>query len=101
MSEYILHPIAPRRSSKPDRRAYRIRNSSSARMHHQPTRNGHQGCSRSFGSSHCFLHDESGQNRDIEEYIKSVINTDKKNKRWKAADKQLVIDVLTRKAAGM
>src|SRR6266852_9999830 len=47
------------------------------------------------------LHDESGQNRDIEEYIKSVVNTDKKNKRWKAADKQLVIDVLTTKAAGM
>jgi len=47
------------------------------------------------------LHDESGQNRDIEEYIKSVINTDKKNKMWKAADKQLVIYVLTRKADGM
>jgi hypothetical protein len=47
------------------------------------------------------LHDESGQKRDIEEYIKSVINTNQKNKRWKAADKQLVFDVLTRKADGM
>ncbi len=47
------------------------------------------------------LHDESGQNRDIEEYIKSVINTDKKNKTWKVADKQLVIEVLTEKADGM
>jgi hypothetical protein len=47
------------------------------------------------------LHEESGQKRDIEEYIKSVINTNPKNKRWKAADKQLVIDVLTRKADGM
>jgi hypothetical protein len=47
------------------------------------------------------LHDESGQKGDIEEYIKSVINTNKKNKRWKAADKQLVIDVLTEKADGM
>ena len=47
------------------------------------------------------LHDESGQKRDIEEYIRSVINTNKKNKRWKAADKQLVIDVLTEKADGM
>ena len=46
------------------------------------------------------LHDESGQNRDIEEYIKSVINENQKNK-WKAADKQLVIDVLTKKAQGM
>ena len=47
------------------------------------------------------LHDEGGQKRDIEEYIKSVINTDPKNKRWKATDKKLVIDVLTEKAQGM
>jgi hypothetical protein len=47
------------------------------------------------------LHDESGQSRDIEEYIQSVINENPKNKRWKAADKQLVIDVLTEKAQGM
>ena len=47
------------------------------------------------------LHDEGGQNRDIEEYIKSVINTNPKNKRWKATDKQLVIEVLTEKADGM
>jgi hypothetical protein len=47
------------------------------------------------------LHDERGQMRDIEEYIKSVINTNPKNIRWKAADKQLVIDVLTKKADGM
>jgi NACHT domain len=47
------------------------------------------------------LHDEGGQKNDIEEYITSVINADPKNKRWKAADKQLVIDVLIRKADGM
>ena len=47
------------------------------------------------------LHDESGQKRDIEEYIDSVINTNPINKKWKAADKQLVIDVLTRKHEGM
>jgi hypothetical protein len=47
------------------------------------------------------LNDESGQKRDIEEYIESVINENPKNKRWKAADKQLVIDVLTEKAQGM
>ena len=47
------------------------------------------------------LHEESGQKRDIDEYIKSVINTNPKSKRWKAADKQLVIDILTRKADGM
>ena len=47
------------------------------------------------------LHNESGQKKDIEEYIESVINTNPKSKRWKVEDKRLVIDVLTRKADGM
>jgi hypothetical protein len=47
------------------------------------------------------LHEESGQKRDIEEYIKLVVNTHPKNRRWKAEYKQLVIDVLTKKADGM
>jgi hypothetical protein len=47
------------------------------------------------------LHDESGQKSDIEDYIKSVINTHPKNRRWKAEDKRPVIDVLTEKADGM
>jgi hypothetical protein len=47
------------------------------------------------------LHDESGQRRDIEEYIESVINTYPKNRTWKEEDKRLVIDVLTEKADGM
>ena len=47
------------------------------------------------------LHDESGQKQDIEYYIKSVINTHPQNRRWKAEHKQLVIDVLTKKADGM
>ena len=47
------------------------------------------------------LHNESGQKKDIKDYIESVINTNRKNKRWKADDKQLVIDVLSRKADGM
>jgi hypothetical protein len=47
------------------------------------------------------LHDEVGQKRDIDDYIKSVIYTHPKNGRWKAEHKQLVIDVLTEKADGM
>ena len=50
---------------------------------------------------HFSLHDESEQNRDIKIYIQSVINTHPKNKRWKAEHKELVIDVLTKKADGM
>jgi hypothetical protein len=47
------------------------------------------------------LHDEGGQKRDIEDYIKSVIHTCPENRRWKAEHKRLVIDVLTEKANGM
>ena len=47
------------------------------------------------------LHDELGQEHAIEEYITSVINTDPKNETWREEDRRLVIDVLTRKAAGM
>ena len=47
------------------------------------------------------LHDESGQKGDIEEYIKSVINTHPKSRRVKARDKQLIIEALTNKADGM
>jgi hypothetical protein len=47
------------------------------------------------------LHSENGQIQDIAEYIKSVISTDPMMRRWKAVDKELVIDVLTKKANGM
>jgi len=47
------------------------------------------------------LHDERGQKKDIEDYIKSVINTHRKNKRWRAKHKQLVVDVLAEKSNGM
>ena len=47
------------------------------------------------------LHDESEQKKDIDDYIRSVINTDPKTRRWKAADKALVIDVLIKKSDGM
>jgi hypothetical protein len=47
------------------------------------------------------LHCEGGQVQDIAEYIKSVVNTNREMKRWKATDKQLVIDVLIEKADGM
>jgi hypothetical protein len=47
------------------------------------------------------LHDESGQKEDIENYIKSVVNTNRKMRRWKAEHKEFVIDVLTKRADGM
>ena len=47
------------------------------------------------------LHDESEQRKDIDDYIRTVINTDPNMGRWKAADKELVIDVLIEKSDGM
>ena len=47
------------------------------------------------------LHDERGQMEDIENYVKSVVTKDPRCRRWKAEDKQLVIDVLKRNADGM
>ena len=47
------------------------------------------------------LHDESGQKEDIENYIKSIVNSDKRMRRWISKHRQLVIDVLTERADGM
>jgi hypothetical protein len=47
------------------------------------------------------LHEERGQKEDIENYIKSVVNTNKKMRRWTPDHKQLVIDILTKRADGM
>ena len=47
------------------------------------------------------LHDESGQKEDINNYIKSVVNTSRHMRRWSSEQKQLVIDVLTGRADGM
>jgi hypothetical protein len=47
------------------------------------------------------LHDEAGQKNDIIKYIKSVVNSDRKMRRWNGDDKQLVVDVLSDKVDGM
>ena len=47
------------------------------------------------------LHDESGQKQDINHYITSVIYSDKKMKRWRDDDKNMVIEKLMEKADGM
>jgi hypothetical protein len=47
------------------------------------------------------LHDESGQKEDILSYISKVVRADQRMRRWRNADKQLVIDSLSDKADGM
>ena len=47
------------------------------------------------------LHEQAGQNQDIFDYIKFVVYTDPKMRRWREDDKQLVISILIEKAGGM
>ena len=47
------------------------------------------------------LHDESGQKKDIIKYIESIVDMNKNMQNWNLEHKQLVIDVLTKKADGM
>jgi hypothetical protein len=47
------------------------------------------------------LHDERGQQEDIEKYIKSVISTNKNTTDWSSEQKRLVTDTLIKRADGM
>ena len=49
------------------------------------------------------LHDESGQKSDIADYVRSVVNSSPSTamRRWRADDKNLVIETLTERADGM
>ncbi len=49
------------------------------------------------------LHDESGQKTDIADYVQNVVNSSPSTamRRWRADDKNLVIETLTERADGM
>jgi hypothetical protein len=47
------------------------------------------------------LHDESGQKQDILDYIRTVVHSDRRMRRWRPEDRQVVIDALSAKADGM
>lgn len=47
------------------------------------------------------LHDESGQKKDIIDFVTSVVRSDRYMRRWREADKELVINTLSEKADGM
>jgi hypothetical protein len=55
----------------------------------------------SLTSCRVSLHEEGGQKQDIIDYIKSVVESDPKMRRWSLEDKLLVIDTLSRRADGM
>ena len=49
------------------------------------------------------LHDQSGQKKDIAEYIRSIVYSDSEQimRRWRKEDKELVIKTLSERAHGM
>jgi len=47
------------------------------------------------------LHNQSGQKKDIIEYVTSVVHSDPKMRRWRDEDKRLVIETLSERADGM
>jgi hypothetical protein len=49
------------------------------------------------------LHDQSGQKKDIEDYVRSVVYSDSEPimRRWRKEDKELVIRTLSEQADGM
>jgi len=47
------------------------------------------------------LHDQTGQRKDIIEYVSSVVYSDTKIRRWREDDKRLVIETLSERADGM
>jgi len=47
------------------------------------------------------LHDEAGQNKDITDYVRFIVNSDRKMRRWRENDKETVITTLSQKADGM
>jgi hypothetical protein len=47
------------------------------------------------------LHDESGQQEDIINYVTCFVRSDRKVRRWRQEDKDLLIKTLSEKADGM
>jgi hypothetical protein len=49
------------------------------------------------------LHDQSGQKKDIADYVRSIVYSDLEQimRRWKTEDKELVVKTLSERADGM
>ena len=52
-------------------------------------------------SNRISLHDQSGQKKDIVDYVKAVVYSDMSMRKWREEDKKVVIDVLSERADGM
>jgi len=54
-----------------------------------------------YASFRVSLHEEGGQRKDIDNYIRSFVLNDRAMRRWREEDKELVIRMLSQRANGM
>jgi hypothetical protein len=47
------------------------------------------------------LHDEQGQKNVLADYVRWIVYSDKKMRRWREEDKEMVVETLSRNADGM
>ena len=47
------------------------------------------------------LHEQNGQRKDIANFVRAVVYSDKNMRRWRNEDKELVIETLLERADGM
>ena len=47
------------------------------------------------------LHDETGQSKDISDYVSNFVSSDQMMGRWRSVEKELVVKELSKKADGM
>lgn len=47
------------------------------------------------------LHEERGQREDINNFVRVFVQNDRAMRRWRAEDKELVVNELTERANGM
>ena len=47
------------------------------------------------------LHDESGQQKDISDYVSKTVYSNRKMRQWRDKDRKLVVETLSEKADGM
>ena len=55
----------------------------------------------SLASHTVSLHDEEGQKKDIADYVRSIVYSNGNMQKWRAEEKDMVIDSLSRKADGV
>ena len=52
-------------------------------------------------SSAISLHDESGQQKDIFDYVNGIVSSDSRMQRWRSDQRVMVVEELSKKADGM